>query len=87
MKSHYALRFTNRPGKPFVRYTMSSNADGDYCAEMSVVLSDSEYDSIWVTNEKHEVEAAIIATDDWWLSVRNPFKEELEMVEVKVVEA
>lgn len=81
--SHYALRF--RKTGELVRHSLTSNDGADFSAEVSVCLSDSKYDPIWITNEEYMVKSALTATDDWWNAVRNPFKaDDLEIVRVSV---
>lgn len=82
--SHFALRF--KKSGELARFNLSSNEGADFCADISVCLSDSKYDSIWITRERYEAAAAIVATDDWWNEVCNQFgSDALEVVEVEVV--
>lgn len=83
MSKHYALRF-KKSGR-LATHSISSNGDADFCADVSVCLSDSKYDTIWITRDKYEAESAVEASDDWWNSVRNPYgKNALEVVEIEV---
>lgn len=83
MKTHFAIR-DKTTGK-LLTHTLRSNGDATECSDISVVLSKHDYNAVWVTTDRHEAEGGIVATNDWWLEVRNPLGQKgLEVVEVTI---
>lgn len=82
---YYALR--NKKTKELLGYSVSSNGEADFCAEVSIVLeTNTGFYPVWLAVSYHEAEEAMNAGDDWYLDVRNRFSsDDLEIVEVEVV--